>query len=500
MKNPALGVLEKRQNLTAVLLLSFLILLFYHQVIFGNSIFVFVDASRFFYPMWKWGADVLNQGFIPLWNPDAQFGTPYFADPQMAYAYPLVPFLYSFLNPTNAFAWLIILHHLWALVGFWFFARSQGFSSKDSLLGCLTFGFSLHVVCSSWTPVAMMTISWIPWVFLAVEKILQNQKGGLLYLSFAWAMQLAAGYPVLTYLTGLAVFFHLIWRAFKQPKDRLKWFGNHLVWLAISGLIAVGYNLVWGLPFAELFTRSNYQNGATKFHDLNGLDLATILSPFAQGHPLRENYHGPHYWVSTYFFGRPALCLLLWGMAMRIYRKTSWGILLLLVVLSLGANLGLGSILKAILPGYALVIHSGYWISLLIMWTAWMAVEAAESFLKVKSSPGQIWLWVGIVVAIFGVSFLIKSPLPQAAFWLSFFILALVIMIPSIAGRWGLLVLATGLSLGTAAYSLNILLDRSYYDTPPNTLTQLPKEGRLFFSPLKMKEAVLLKGENMPAA
>src|ERR1017187_10842971 len=104
MKNPTLGVLEKRPNLLAFLFLSGLIVLFYHQVIFGNSIFVFVDASRFFYPMWKWGAEVLKKGFIPLWNPDAQFGTPYFADPQMAYAYLPVPFLYSFLSPTNAFA------------------------------------------------------------------------------------------------------------------------------------------------------------------------------------------------------------------------------------------------------------------------------------------------------------------------------------------------------------------------------------------------------------
>jgi hypothetical protein len=103
MKKNALAQGEKPSNLMVILFLSFLVFVFYHRVIFGNSIFVFVDASRFFYPMWKWGAGVLNQGFIPLWNPDAQFGTPYLADPQMAYAYPPVPLLYSFLNPINAF-------------------------------------------------------------------------------------------------------------------------------------------------------------------------------------------------------------------------------------------------------------------------------------------------------------------------------------------------------------------------------------------------------------
>src|SRR5258708_3059939 len=115
MKNSSLDEWERRPNLAAFLFLSGLVILFYHQVVFGNSIFVFVDASRFFYPMWKWGAGVLSQGFIPLWNPDAQFGTPYFADPQMAYAYPPIPLLYSVLSPIDAFAALIILHHLWAL-------------------------------------------------------------------------------------------------------------------------------------------------------------------------------------------------------------------------------------------------------------------------------------------------------------------------------------------------------------------------------------------------
>ncbi len=187
-----------------------LIAVFYSRVLFEKRIFVFVDASRFFYPLWKWGGEVLKQGWIPLWNPDAQFGTPYLADPQMAYAYPPLPMLYSFLNPTNAFAALGIVHHFWALLGFWLFAKAEGFSSRAAFLGSLIFGFSLHLVCSSWTPVALLTISWIPWIFMAAGRCYRNEKGGLLWLSLAWAMQLAAGYPVLTYLTvtggGTALF------------------------------------------------------------------------------------------------------------------------------------------------------------------------------------------------------------------------------------------------------------------------------------------------------
>ncbi|HET9869223.1 MAG TPA: hypothetical protein VFR02_01820, partial [bacterium] len=145
------------------LALAALTALFYRQVLWGGKIFVFVDASRFFYPLWKWGAEALRRGLLPLWNPDAQFGTPYLADPQMAFAYPPWWLCYGLMPPTDAFAWLIVLHHFWAMLGFWLWARHERFGTPAALLGTLAFGFSLHVVCSSWTPVALLTLSWVPW-------------------------------------------------------------------------------------------------------------------------------------------------------------------------------------------------------------------------------------------------------------------------------------------------------------------------------------------------
>ena len=499
------------------LVLAAMILLFYWRVLFDHQIFVFVDASRFFYPLWKWGSDALKQGFIPLWNPDAQFGAPYLADPQTAYAYPPVPLLYAFLSPLNAFAALIILHHFWALLGFWFFARHQGFSAKASLFGSLTFGFALHIVCSSWTPPALMAISWIPWVFMAVEKVRKSERGAFVFLSVAWAMQLAAGYPVLVYLTGLAVGFHLIWRTFwnEAPADKssrrgakegpLKkafhsWLPGCLGKVLAAGLLAVAYNLVWGLPFAELIGLSNYGNGPERFQDLGFLDLVTLISPFIQGHPLGSNYHGPHYWVSTYFFGRPALCLLLWGAFRKVFRKTPWGVFPLLLVLSVGSTLGLGSWLKSFLPGYSLVIHSGFWISLLVFWAAWMAAESSEALLEPKGRPQPVWLWPALVTGLYMASFLLKRPLPEGAFWLSFTALLFVGIVPSIPWRWGLLAAALALSLGTAASGINILLDKSYYEKPPEILSGMGRPGRLFFSPPLMKEAVHLQGASMAQA
>jgi len=528
LRNKKTSTGEEGRNVLVLFLFPVIISIFYWKVLWGGSIFVFVDASRFFYPLWKWGAGVLAQGLIPLWNQDAQFGTPYFADPQMAYAYPPVPILYSLLVPVNAFAALIILHHLWALIGFWFFARSEGFSPKVSFLGSLAFGFSLHVVCSSWTPVALMTISWLPWVFAAAGKVYRKEKGGLFYLSFAWAMQLSAGYPVLVYLTGLAMVLHFGWKTknpfhhqdTKGPKkgtnslglsDHLEkgslanlapwWFKNlnWVGWFALSGLTATAYNLVWGLPFAEVLGLSNYENGAGKFHDLNWVDLGTALSPFLQGHPLKADYHGPHYWVSTYYIGLPILCLLLWGAFRRVYQKTSPVLFFIFLVLSLGV-LGAGKALKAILPGYSLVVHSGFWLSILLLFAVWMAMESMESFLSQPPLNRGKWVWAGGVAFIYAASLFLQAPLYPGDFWVSAVLLILALYLKPVVLRWGCLGLALVLSLGPAADGLNILLDRSYYEKPPFVLSALPKPGRLFFTPPLMREAGKLQGGTMAQA
>ena len=55
-------------------------------------------------------------------------------------------------------------------------------------------------------------------------------------------------------------------------------------------------------------------------------------------------------------------------------------------------------------------------------------------------------------------------------------------------------------SLGQAASSVNILLDRSYYDSPPAALASMDKPGRLFYSPLVLEQAKKLSGDSMAEA
>ncbi len=490
----AYDLLEKNPMIVALSGWGLLFLALYWKVLVGGNVFVFIDASRFFFPMWKWGSEVLRQGIIPLWNPDVQFGAPYLADPQTACAYPLIGIFYTWLSPINAFSALIIVHHFWCVVGTWVWMREQDFSAKASFGASLIFGFSLHVICSAWTPVALITISWLPWVLTGALRVHARKKRAFLWLSFAWAMQLSAGYPVLVYLTGLAMLGHLAWKSLREKGvnsfEKFTW----LLPLTGSVAIAVLYNLVWGLPFLEYFQNSNYQSGAHRTEDLSWGHLGTFLDPFISGHPLDGKNPGIDYWVGTYFVGLPTIFLLVWGIWKGSYRKNSLALWIVFLVLSLGWTLRIGGWLKSFLPGYSLVIHSGFWLSLVLLWVAALTMEVMEEV--VGTEERFKWRWTLLVLLLYGGTWALKSPYFPIFYWCSGVFLAFVPWVTSSKGRAWTLLGSLLLSLGPAAWSMDTTLDRSYYERPPEYLSRLDKPGRFFFSPITIARGVHLQGKD----
>ena len=215
------------------------------------------------------------------------------------------------------------------------------------------------------------------------------------------------------------------------------------------------------------------------------------------GHPLAGNYQGPHYWVATFFVGLPTLCLLVWGLVNRVYQKNTPWLLLLFLVLSLGSNLKIGEWLKLILPGYALVIHSGFWISLAILWVILLAMEALAFLMTKPQLQRGAVSWVGIAAGIYAITFFIKNQYFSGFFGVSLALMLSAFWIQNKNLKWLAVLGALGLSLFPAAYSLNITMNRSYYEKPPLVMSQFNHPGRLFFSPVLLGSAVKLRGQTM---
>jgi len=201
--------------------------------------------------------------------------------------------------------------------------------------------------------------------------------------------------------------------------------------------------------------------------------------------------------------GLPIVALLVWGFWKGIFLRTSWVLFGLFLVLSLGETLFLGSFLKGWIPGYSLVIRSGFWLPIVILFAARLAMEASDNFFRKEFRKTHILsAWMIAWVLTYGASFALKTPLDLGGFGLSFG-LGILAAIPAWftpRWRWAFLISSLLVSLGQAATSVNVLLDRSYYDAPPRALSAMEKSGRLFNSPSVLEQAGILKGGSIAAA
>ena len=201
--------------------------------------------------------------------------------------------------------------------------------------------------------------------------------------------------------------------------------------------------------------------------------------------------------------GLPVVALLVWGLWKGIFLRTSPFLFGLFLVLSLGETLYLGSFLKGWLPGYSLVIRSGFWLPLVVLFAARLSMEASENFFRKEFRKNHVLgAWIIAWILTYGASFALKAPLSLWSFGLS---LGLGLLAAAPAWftprwRWSFLILSLLVSLGQAATSVNILLDRSYYDQPPRALAALEKPGRLFDSPRVLEQAKILEGDSMAGA
>jgi len=450
---------------------------FFYKVLFLNQTFVLEDSSRFFYPFWKWGAGIWNRGVVPLWNPDAGFGTPYFADPQMVAWYLPARIFYFAFSPTWAFTLLILAHYLWALLGFWVFARNRGFSPWIILCGSLVFGFSFNAIALSWATSMLFAYSWIPWVFYGLDALGQLRKGAFLILTSALALQLAAGYPLFFYMTVLAMGMNrfLVHAASGWRKP----WGRELAAGIAATLMAVVFNAAWLLPFEEFVPLSNLGKRTGFVESLSWSDLATWFNPFFKGHPLFSSPESP-FSVTVYFAGLPSLVLFLWAILFRRTSRISLAFFLLLLALSLGTTTYLGELFKILVPVYGLVVRSGYWIPFVLWALAGLLMELEKDLNEIRGAP-----WFLISFLIYFSALILGVPWQLWSFWLSLLFLFAAGASTLFNWNWRRVFLAISLafSIGPVIRSIQFTMDQSYYNRPPEVCSNISQHGRIYNAP-----------------
>jgi hypothetical protein len=321
----------------------------------------------------------------------------------------------------------------------------------------------------------MLVLAWIPWVFLALDRLFNGRRGSIFFLSLSIALQMAAGYPIVSYLTLLAAGVEKLFSIRISPSANLKkW-----VFFFVAFLWGLAFNLAWLIPFAE-FARNSNTSQRLDFHvDLSIQTLGTWLNPFFIFHPLYSTVSLP-FELTCYFMGLPVLGLILWG---GFSRRLPWIPLLLTalgVVLSLGGLAGKG--MEHLVPLYHWVARSGYWMSLVVFSMAYLASLAIDRKIQgedKKKMDGK-WMMAGILVYVFALW--AGAPANLTSFWISAVLFLLLGLVQAPCLRSALLAGSILFSLFPAAQGVNFTMPRGYYENPPPLCRYLTEPGRVYIS------------------
>lgn len=183
---------EWRKDVLAAGLLALACVGYFWRILVGDSFMPAGggDLISFLYPTYRFAAESLRNGELPLWNPHLYTGASHVADIQAGFLYPVNLLLFGLFPNFGARAMegLSVLHWWWAGLGMYVFVRTlyrnprNGHDESPPLrigrpaaLGAgIAFAFSdpfwVHFGNLNYVAVA----SWLPWVMVCLVRALES--------------------------------------------------------------------------------------------------------------------------------------------------------------------------------------------------------------------------------------------------------------------------------------------------------------------------------------
>lgn len=250
------------------------------------------DTIRQLYPWRTLVTEELKAGRLPLWNPYNFSGTPLLANFQSAVFYPLNA-LYLLLPQTTAWTILIVIQPLLSLLFTYWYIRVVGGSRLASLLGAISYAFSLYATVWLQYNTIGHVIVWLPLALLAIESLKQKRtRFWLTLLVFSETSALLAGHPQ---LAAYLLFFVFVY-TWVQAKPLLKFIG-------LSTALALGISAIQLIPGIELTWYAARSSHEFSFIFQKILiqpqQLLMTIIPNLFGHPATRTY-----WPQDTFIGK----------------------------------------------------------------------------------------------------------------------------------------------------------------------------------------------------
>ena len=288
-------------------------------------------------------SQAIDGGFIPWWTSAIGTGFPILAESQMGFFNGFSLLLYSLFPHLVAFNLQFIIIYFFSFAGMYFFLRHIRVSYGAAFLGAITFSFSGFYITHISHQNMILTASYIPWIFLVVDKFFSTKK--MFYALVAillMSQQIFAGYAQIAFITWIFVTLYVVYDVWVEREDRVR--STVLRTLVMGVLIggALALSAIQVIPTSELINRTARKSGLSPAENIQYSypikHFKTMLDPFALGSPKDGTY--PHYnkvngsifWENTGYIG--LIPLLLAGVALLTIRKNRKTVVIILLLIS----------------------------------------------------------------------------------------------------------------------------------------------------------------------
>jgi hypothetical protein len=393
------------------------------------------DYGFFAYPLAHFQQECFRHGELPLWDPYNNCGVPFLAQWNTMPLYP--PSLIYLLLPLPWSLSFFCLLHLWfAGFGMFFLARqwtglrraevssvfdgrnawpvstqlsgkeataTQAGNSFAAAFAGVAFAFNGLTLNLLMWPSHIATLSWMPWVVLAVELAWREGGQKIILAAFAGALQMLAGGPEIIFLTWILLLALWVQQfiagggdasspAFSatgasQPRIAMLRRFPLVVALVIS-LAAAQL-----LPFLDLAAHSQRSAGyADTRWSMPGWGWANFLVPMAFGRTWTEGvfFQYEQSWTSSYYPGIGALWLALLAVWM-VRKRRVWllGVVAMVaLIFALGENTFVYPALRKIIPQLSLMTYPIKYVMLAAFLAPLLAAFALARLFSLSSPKG----------------------------------------------------------------------------------------------------------------
>jgi hypothetical protein len=333
-KNNFSSVFLEIKPYMALILFSIFTLIFFNAQL-GNSYF-WEDFTEYVLPHQTYAANEFAKGYIPFWNNFSFAGMPFMADLQVGFFYPLNRVLNLFLSngkiPVGAIEFVIIIHFVIAQFNFWLLNKSFGASSLTSIIGAVTYSFSMLMVCHVIHPMMVYHLAWFPLVLMFFRNALIGNETlkNLRYSIFSgliFGFSILSGHPQTMLYISLFLFFVFVFYLIKNIIEKSS--ATKLLSICISSaipiIIGIGIFTIQLLPSLELAKESRRNDNTIKLASEGSLQASQLFSMFnpdiygkieasgVEGSNFylnyKEGYQTHYYWETVFYFGLVALVL-----------------------------------------------------------------------------------------------------------------------------------------------------------------------------------------------